>query len=53
MALFSWICFLFLFENIYSEHQIIEADLGQTVTLSCLFDSDKIDQVNFSDRSSD
>ena len=31
--------------NLDSQHQIIKADLGQTVTLSCLFDQEKIDQV--------
>ena len=39
---------MILFENISTEHQIIQADLGQTVTLSCLFDPEKIDQVRLS-----
>ena len=28
-----------------SQHQILKADVGQDVTMSCLFDEDKIEQV--------
>jgi hypothetical protein len=27
------------------QHQILKADVGQDVTMSCLFDEDKIEQV--------
>ncbi|CAF1198245.1 unnamed protein product [Adineta steineri] len=29
------------------QHQILKADVGQDVTMSCLFDEDKIEQVSF------
>jgi hypothetical protein len=28
-----------------NQHQIIKADVGQDVTMSCLFDQDNIEQV--------
>jgi hypothetical protein len=28
-----------------SQHQILKANVGQDVTMSCLFDEDKIEQV--------
>jgi hypothetical protein len=37
------------FEKTFSindnQHQILKADVGQDVTMSCLFDEDKIEQV--------
>ncbi len=28
-----------------NQHQILKADVGQDVTMSCIFDEDKIEQV--------
>jgi hypothetical protein len=40
------------FEQILStndyQHQILKADVGQDVTMPCLFDEDKIEQVRIS-----
>jgi len=37
------------FEKTFStndyQHQILKADVGQDVTMSCIFDQDKIEQV--------
>ena len=50
MAIESMFIVLILFPGILSStnespHQILKVDLGQTVTFSCLFDQEKIDQV--------
>jgi hypothetical protein len=55
----SWCVYNFLFQSLIifiiyfiqiistndSHHQVLKVDVGQDITMSCLFDEDKIEQV--------
>lgn len=47
----SLIIFIFFFNKIYStddyhhNHQVLKADVGQDITMSCIFDEGKLEQV--------
>ncbi len=45
----SLIIFIFFFTKIFStndyHHQVLKTDVGQDITMSCIFDEEKIEQV--------
>ncbi|UJR16542.1 hypothetical protein I4U23_003442 [Adineta vaga] len=49
----SLIIFIFYFNKTFStnddqhNHQVLKADVGQDITMSCIFDEDKLEQVSF------